>query len=55
MILRHSLLQRYIAEHFLLLVLVSSHPSFYLIPHKIQVSFSATSEVVPFPIVEDIQ
>jgi hypothetical protein len=32
-----------------LLVLVSSHPSFYLIPHKIQVSFSATSEVVPFP------
>src|SRR5258708_8950503 len=55
MILRYSLLQRYIAEHFLLLVLVSSHPSLYLILHKIQVSFSATSAAVPFPICAGIE
>jgi hypothetical protein len=49
MFLRHSLLQRNVAENFLLLVLVSSHTCLQLIYREKQVSFSATSEAVPFP------
>jgi len=48
MILRHSLLQRNLAENFLLLVLVSSHTCLYLISREKQVSFSATSSAVRF-------
>jgi hypothetical protein len=47
MILRHSLLQRNVAENFLLLILVSSQTRVYLISLKKQVSFSATTEAVP--------
>src|SRR5260370_34423130 len=48
MFLRHPLLQRYVAEYFLLLVLISSHTSLYPISREKPVSFSATSKVVPF-------